>query len=149
MLETLLPMLPRPEIEIDQIDFREWLDARRSSVVGVSCEDGSCPVSRYLTEQYQQRYYVSSEVCGTSDAPASYDLPWWVRAFVNRLDFVSSFEERSITGAQALQVYNWAVSPDRLHLFDDEVEDTIINDEYCWTHTPGGWTCSVCRKVVQ
>ncbi len=149
MLETLLPMLPRPEIEIDQDAFQEWLSARRSSVVGVSCEDGSCPVSRYLTEQYQQHYYVSSDACGTHDAPASYELPSWVRAFVNRLDFVCSYIEHPITGAQALQVYSWAVSPERLHLFDDEVEEDIINDEYCWMHTPGGWTCRVCRKAVQ
>lgn len=22
-----------------------------------------------------------------------------------------------------------------------------INDEYCWMHTPGGWTCVVCREA--
>ncbi len=120
MLDYLLPMLPRPEIEIDQQDFREWLDARRSSVVGTSCEDGSCPVSRYLTEQYREHYYVSSDACGTSDTPAKYDLPLWVRAFVNRLDYVSSYTEHSITGRQALQVYDWAVSPAALYLFDEE-----------------------------
>jgi len=118
-LDYLLPTLPRPEIEIDQLDFREWLDARRSSVVGVSCEDGSCPVSRYLTEQYQQRYYVSSEVCGTHDALASYELPSWVRAFVNRLDCACSYVEQPITGAQALEVYEWAVSHARMPLFDE------------------------------
>ena len=115
-----LPELPRPEIEIDQQDFREWLDARRSSIVGVSCEDGSCPVSRYLTEQYRERYYVSSDACGTSDAPAQYDLPLWARAFVNRLDYVSSYTEHPITGRQALQVYDWAVSPAALYVFDEE-----------------------------
>lgn len=119
VLDYLLPMLPRPEIDIDQTDFQEWLAARRSSVVGVACEDGSCPVSCYLTEQYQKHYYVSSDACGTHDAPASHELPSWVRAFVNRLDFVCSYTEHQITGAQALQVYAWAVSPARLHLFDE------------------------------
>ncbi len=23
-----------------------------------------------------------------------------------------------------------------------------INDEYCWMHTPGGWTCVPCRCAV-
>ncbi len=119
MLETLLPMLPLPEIEIDQDAFHEWLVARRSSVVGVACEDGSCPVSRYLTEQYQRHYYVSSDACGTHDALASYELPSWVRAFVNRLDSACSYVEQPITGAQALEVYEWAVSHARMPLFDE------------------------------
>lgn len=25
------------------------------------------------------------------------------------------------------------------------VEEVIINDGYCWIHTPGGWTCAECR----
>ena len=62
--DHVLPTLSRPEIEIDQIDFKEWLDARRSSMVGVSCEDNTCPISNYLTEQHRERYYVGAETCG-------------------------------------------------------------------------------------
>ncbi|WP_126550175.1 hypothetical protein [Dictyobacter kobayashii] len=24
-----------------------------------------------------------------------------------------------------------------------------INDEYCWMHQPGGWTCPICRQAQE
>lgn len=27
------------------------------------------------------------------------------------------------------------------------VDDDFINDEYCWMHTPGGWSCPECRQA--
>src|SRR5258708_35776242 len=31
---------------------------------------------------------------------------------------------------------------------DNELWLFGINDEYCWMHTPGGWTCVLCRYAV-
>jgi hypothetical protein len=28
-------------------------------------------------------------------------------------------------------------------------EQISINDEYCWMHTPGGWTCTICREQAK
>ena len=119
MLEMVLPVLPRSEISIDQDAFYDWLTARRTEVVGVSCEDGSCPVSRYLTEQYQRHYYVGGDACGTSSNPASYDLPSWVSAFVHRLDYLMNYQEEDVTGEQALEVYEWAAAHADLPLFEE------------------------------
>ncbi len=119
MLDYLLPLLPRPEIEIEQDAFYDWLVSRRTEVVGVACEDGSCPLSRYLTEHYHKHYFVGGDACGPSSNPASYDLPSWALAFVHRLDYLTGYQEQPITGVQALEVYAWAVSPARLHLFDE------------------------------
>jgi len=121
-LGQLLPMLPVPEIDVDQEEFRDWLEARRFSIVGVSCEDGSCPVSNYLTDLYKKHYFVSADSCGTYDVPASHILPSWLSAFVCRLDFVQSYAERPISGAQALEVYEWAIS--HFHLLSPD-EDTV------------------------
>ncbi len=29
-----------------------------------------------------------------------------------------------------------------------DTEDIFIHDEYCWVHTPGGWTCAECRTAL-
>ena len=31
---------------------------------------------------------------------------------------------------------------------DNELWLLGVNDEYCWMHTPGGWTCVLCRCAV-
>jgi hypothetical protein len=35
---------------------------------------------------------------------------------------------------------------DGRYLEDLLAQDGPINDEYCWGHYPGGWTCPLCRK---
>ena len=37
----------------------------------------------------------------------------------------------------------WA---DGRYLEDLLAQEGPVNDEYCWGHYPGGWTCPLCRE---
>ena len=106
MLKTVVP---RQEVELELDTFREWLEARRSTIVGISCDDGSCPLSEYLTEQRHIRFYVGDEACGSYRDANFYSLPRWASAFIHRLDAVASYQEVPIVGEQALEVIEWVV----------------------------------------
>jgi len=60
-----------------------------------------------------------------------FPLPAWAAAFTLSLDLTFPCEQ--VMGEQALAL----------------LPDPSVNDEYCWVHVPGGWTCTECRQSEQ
>lgn len=116
MVETLLP---RREVHIEPDAFREWLEARRTTIVGISCDDSCCPLSEYLTEQNHIRYYVGDDACGVALDRNFYQLPAWASAFVHRIDAIVEYQELPVTGEQALEVYEWTMAHGSLSFSDE------------------------------
>jgi hypothetical protein len=84
----------------EQAAFRQWLEARRSQVVGVAGDGYVCPLAKWLEEARGGRCFINAS--GWVDEAGWWDLiPGWAAMFVRELDEEYPWPAQ-VTGEQAL-----------------------------------------------
>ncbi|HEY3991340.1 MAG TPA: hypothetical protein VGM01_00550 [Ktedonobacteraceae bacterium] len=88
---------------IDHEELYTFLESQApDSVVGLSCDDGACPLARFLNAQYEgSTFYVSfteyrrvmDDVSLGCEADAVLPLDEWAQDFVYLVDESAQFEE--------------------------------------------------------
>ena len=91
------------ESVLDRVVFRLWLEAHRDEIVGRTCDEGRCPLARWLSETQGLAMIVDGDECRTCDG-SMYPVPHtdWSGEFMYVLDVMYPLSE--VTGAQALLV---------------------------------------------
>ena len=99
----------------DKEEFRRWLQSLADKVVGRACDDGDCPLAKYLIDITGVNISVGNKtIFYTSDLSkdGSEPLAWpsialeaWAESFIRHLDNTYDDEddgETYVTGAEAL-----------------------------------------------
>lgn len=120
MMRRRVPQKKRwnPVAVFDAGKFKAWLKAKPAKeIVGVRCEAGNCPLANFHnnsgTPPYRVKIIADEDYCvaETQEGEASEVLivPYWVQAFVDRLD--DDIEEAGdmVTAQQALKTLEGVV----------------------------------------